>query len=219
MSLSVGPWFAAACGAVIISIFRAHNRKRAIVSLLILIVLFGMPIYTSFKNYVSVDRGVAHASGDGLQEDSAYRNQLLPLYIPVVEERATWGWGRNDFPVLDGMASIDNAYLLVALLYGVYAMGMMVALFVWPPIRLGIFSSSLSRSDPRALAAFTMIGIYVLNVVVDGTGSGTGTPWRLLFIIAGWSAALLNGRTAEIVVIDAVRSRPRTQFGFQRVMV
>jgi hypothetical protein len=219
MSLSVGPWLGAACGALIISVCRAHNRRRAVVSLILLIAFFGAPIYTEFKAYVSVDPAVARESGDRLQEDSAYRNKLLPLYIPVVEERATWGWGRNDFPVLDGMGSIDNAYLFTALTFGVYALALRVALYVWPPILLGLFGLPFSRNDLRALAAFSIIGIFVLNVVVDGTASGGGTPWRLLFIIAGWSAALLTGTAAEVVEIKAARSSPRAQFGFRRVMV
>ena len=218
MSLSVGPWVAAACGAVIISVCRAHNRKRAIVSLALLIALFVGPIHTAFMNYISVDPLVAQAAGDQLRQDSAYRGLLIPLYLPVVEERPTWGWGISGFPVIDGMSSIDNGYLFVALTWGVYALVLLVALFVWPPIRLAIFSLPLSRNDPRALAAFSMIGIYVLNAVMEGTASGGGTPWRLLIIIAGWSAAVLKATTPEIAV-DSVWSRPRTQFGFRRVMV
>ncbi len=223
MSLSVGPWVGAACGAVIVSICRSHNRKRTIVSLILLMALIGPPTYRAFKAYVSVDR----LAGHGLQEDAAYRNEMIPLYIPIVEERATWGWGRaggaegggGGFPKLNGMWSIDNAYLLTALTFGVYALGVMVALFVWPPIRLAIFSFPFSRSDPRALAAFSMIGIFALNVVTDATASGGGAPWLLFFIIAGWSSALLSASATETVGIDAVKSWPQTQLGFRRVMV
>jgi hypothetical protein len=219
MALSVGPWLGAACAAVMIAIFRAHDRTRATILLVILIALFGMPIYISFTDYVSVDPGAARAAGDRLQEDSAYRHKLMPLYIPVVEERPTWGWGRNEFPMLDGMGSIDNAYLFTALTFGVYALALQVALLVWPPILLGIFSLQRPRNDPRALAAISMIGIYILNVVVDGTASGGGTPWRMMFLIAGWSAALLTGTAAEVVELIPARSWPQTQLGFRKVMV
>jgi hypothetical protein len=221
MSLSVGPWFAAACGTVVISICRAHNRKRAIVSVALVIALFGGPIYTAFMNYVSVDPLKAYASGDRLQQDSAYRNMLLPLYIPVVEERPTWGWGRNGWPVLHKMWSIDNAYLFTALTFGLYAMWLQVVLFVWPPIRLLVFSLPFRRNEPRALAAFTMIGIYVMNVVIDGTAAGGGAPWSFLLIVAGWSTALLNSVPSEVTEIETVSFIPRTQrtqLGFRRVM-
>ena len=63
MSLSVGPWIGAACGAVVVSVFRAHNRTRAVVSLVLLIAFVGAPIYGKFNAYVSVDPAVAHEIG------------------------------------------------------------------------------------------------------------------------------------------------------------
>ena len=224
MSLSFGPWLGAACGAVVVSVFRAHNRKRAVVSLVLLIAVVGPPMYGKFKTYVSVSFEVAHKSGDQLQEDAAYRNKLISVYTPLVEERPTWGWGRNGIPALEGMKSIDNDYLLVALVFGLYALYLRVALFVWPAIRLGIFSLPLSHTDPRALAAFCIVGIFVINVVVARTVSAGGASLLFIYIMAGWSSALLNATpeiatTPNIARIDAGRSSPRTQFGFRRVMV
>ena len=220
MALSVGPLLGAACGAVIVSVFRAKNRKRATVSLILLISLAGPPAYRAFNDYISVDPAMARASGDGLQEDSAYRRMLIPLYMPIVEMRPTWGWGRSGFPVLETMYSIDNAYLFTALTFGVYATILLVLLMVWPVIKLTVFSLPLNPKDPRALAAFTMIGLYVLNAVMDCTGSGGGTPEVLLFIITGWSAGLLSSTAPEVATVDeAVTSWPRTQLGFRRVMV
>ena len=219
MSLSRGPWLAAASGAVVVSICRAHNRKRALFFLILSIALVVGPIYSKFKTYVSVD---PMAAADVLQEDAAYRNKLIPVYMPVVEERPTWGWGISGFPVVDGMWSIDNGYLFMALTWGVYALAIMVALFVWPPIRLAMFSFPLSRSDPRALAAFSMIGIYVLNAIMECTAAGGGAPWSLLIMVTGWTATLLKAAAPEVAVQE-VRSSPRTQSraqsGLRRVMV
>ena len=195
MSLSLGPWIGAACGAVVVSVFRAHNRTRAVVSLVLLIAFVGAPIYGKFNAYVSVDPSVAHKSGDAIQEDAAYRAKLIPLYTPLVEERPTWGWGRNGIPQLEGMASIDNDYLLEALTFGLYALFLRLAIFVWPAIRLGIFSLPLSRTDPRALAAFCIIGICVINVVVARTVSAGGATLLFMFIMAGWSSALLDAHS------------------------
>jgi hypothetical protein len=216
MALSVGPWVAAACGTLVISLCRVRNRRRAIFSLLFLLALFGKPIHTAFMHYVSVDPNVAHASGDGLQEDSAYRNMLIPIYTPVVEERPVWGWGRSGFPVINNMWSIDNAYLYTALTFGLYALFFQVALFLWPPIRLIIFSLPFRRDDPKALASFSMIGIYVLNVVMGGTAAGGGAPWTLFLIVAGWSAVLL---ARPIALREAAKSWRQTEFGIRRVMV
>ena len=89
----------------------------------------------------------------------------------------------------------------------------------------GIFSLPLPRTDSRALAAFCIIGICVINVVIARTVSAGGAPLLFMYIIAGWSSALLDAKTPEIATtpdiarIDAGRSSPRTQFGFRRVMV
>ena len=209
MALSVSPLLAAACAAVVISVFRAKNRKRALVSLILLSALVSPSAYRSFDAYVSVDPVALEASGGGLQEDSAYRRMLIPLYVPIVEERPTWGWGRSGFPVFGNMYSIDNAFLFTALTFGVYAMVLLVLLTVWPVVRLTIFSLTLHPNDPTALAAFSMIGMFVINAVMDCTGSGGGILAVLLFIIAGWSAALLSEAPQEVA--EAVL--------FRRVMV
>jgi hypothetical protein len=224
MSLSLGPWIGAACGAVVVSVFRAHNRTRAVMVLVLLIAFVGAPIYGKFNAYVSVDPSVAQKSGDSIQVDAAYRSKLIPLYTPLVEERPNWGWGRNGIPQLEGMPSIDNDYLLEALTFGLYALFLRVAIFVWPAIRLGIFSLPLSRTDSRALAAFCIIGICVINVVIARTVSSGGVTLLFMFIIAGWSSALLDATseiatTPDIARIDAGRSSARTQAGFRRVMV
>jgi hypothetical protein len=216
MSLSRGPWLAAACGAVVVAVCRAQNRKRAILWLVLVTIVIGGPIYTRFNAYVSVD---PMAARDVLQEDAAYRNKLIPAYIPVIEERATWGWGVGGFPVVEGMWSVDNGYLFMALTWGVYALAIMVALFVWPPIRLAMFSLPLRRNDPRALAAFSMISIFVMYAVMDFTASGGGAPWTILIIVTGWTATLLKAAAPELAV-EEVWSSPRTQLeGFRRVMV
>ena len=145
MSLSLGPWIGAACGAVIVSVFRARNRTRAVVSLALFIAFVGAPIYAKFNAYVSVDPSVAHKSGD-LYGNAAYRIQL---YRSLLRYRSApnWGWGRNGIPALNGIGmnrvSIDNDYLLEALTFGMYALFLRVAIFVWPAIRSGIFSLPL----------------------------------------------------------------------------
>ena len=218
MSISVGPLLSAACGAAIVSVCRAQNRKRALMLLVIFIGLASQTVYPAFSDFVSVDPAVARLSGAQWQEDAAYRNKLLPVYLPVVEERPSWGWGRGGVPKLEGMWSIDNGYLATALTSGVYALAVKVALYLSLPILLGIFSFPLSRKDPRALAAFTLMGIFVLNAVMDCTASGGGILERLFFIFAAWSAALLYSKAPEMA-IEPVWSLPKTQVGFRRVMV
>ena len=225
MSLSVSPFLSAAFGTLAVSVLRARNRKRAFIALGLVVAVLGPPAYIRFKNYVSVDPMEAMAQGNGLQMDSSYRNLLIQVYTPVVEERPTWGWGRNDFPIVRGMVSIDNAFLFTALTFGISAMVLQITLFLWPPIRMTLFSLPLKRNDPKALAVFTMVGMYVLNFVIDGTGAAGGATWTMFLLAAGWGSALVSSAApatataSEIVELEADRSVPRTEIGIRRVMV
>jgi hypothetical protein len=220
MSLSVGPWLGAACGSVIASVCRARRRARAFGTLLLVAAVAAGPIHSAFNAFISVDPGNGTTSTEQVQHDSVYRSNLMTVYIPIVEERPTWGWGRNNIPVVNGMKSIDNAYLITALLWGVYALALQVALFVWPPIRLAMFSFPLHRGDPRALAAFSLIGMFVLITVTAGTvGMGGGALQYLVPMLTGWSAALINSTAAEVAVTDTIQALPRARFTFQRIMV
>jgi hypothetical protein len=219
MTISVGPWLGAAGGAVAVAVCRARNRKRALALVIFAIVVVGPPVHAAFKAYISVDRNVAVANGDRLQEDSAYRNKLLAVYIPVVDERPTWGYGRKGFPVMEGMGSIDNNYLLIALTFGLYALGLLLAILVWSPIRLCAFGLMLPGRDPAALAAFTLMGIYVLIAISMGTvAMDGGQAGRFFFLVNGWSAGLLKSGATEKARAESTAPRPHTQFAFRRVM-
>jgi hypothetical protein len=218
MTLSVGPWVGAAGGAVAISICRARNRRRALTMLILTIALAGWPIYSAVKAYVSVDRMVAVAAGDRLQEDSAYRGKLLPLYIPLVEERPTWGWGQKGFPVLHGMYSIDNDYLLTALSFGVYALALLVVILASTPIRLGAFALRLPRAEPATMTAYTLIAVYAIIALSIATVWMGMQLETLLFLMTGWSDRLVSKHVPDKVTDGALASDLRGQIVFRRVM-
>jgi len=218
MTISVGPWLGAAVGAIAVWLCRARNRMQAILLLTLAVVLVGPPMYSSFENYVSVDPTVARFSGDRLQEDSAYRHKLLPAYIPVIEERMAWGWGRNEFPVIDGMASIDNGYLLVALTFGSYALLLQMALLIVPTLQLALRSLPFNREDTEATTAFTLIGIYTLLGLTLGTVWLGAAAGRFIFIINAWSSAWL--KDCEIPAVSESRAPLEipNQCRFRRIM-
>jgi O-antigen ligase len=140
----------------------------------------------------------------------------------IAEERPEWGWGASDdgqalYPIVDGMQSIDNHYLLIALTYGMYALAAMVLILLWIPVRLFAFVLRHSRDEPMTALAVTMIGIFVIFIVSISTSWLGAQTQPLLFLSAGWSEALLlvpllkNAR-----VPSPVR---RVSYRFERVMV
>jgi hypothetical protein len=209
MTISVGPWIGAAGGALAVSIFRARNRKAVVAAVVIVLGFMAAPLYSSVSAYLSVD---PLAAGDRLQEDAAYRRKLMPLYIPIVEERPTWGWGRNAFPVLEGMPSVDNGYLFMALTFGLYALGAFVLALAGMPLRLCKFGVRRPYDDPAALLAFSLIGIYVVIALSIATVWLGGQTETTFFLITAWSDRLMSTH------MPAMPATAADGFAFRRVM-
>jgi O-antigen ligase len=163
-----------------------------------------------------VSREAARAAGDQVQEDAAYRNELLELYVPVVEERPTWGWGY--FPVMNGMASIDNGYLLTALTSGLYALGLWVAILLWTPIRLCGLGLKRPRGDLVALAAFGLTALYALFAIcnMEGALMSNTQITHFFFLVTGWSVGLLQSNAGDKIAAEAAPES--AQIRFRRVM-
>ena len=109
------------------------------------------------------------------------------------------------------MTSVDNQYLLVALNSGLYALLAMVLILLWGagshlPLR-GLLRSS---EDPKRSLAFTLTGIFILCAVSIATVYLGAQTQPLLFVIAGWSEALLVGPSLMV---------SRAPYRIQRVMV
>ena len=122
---------------------------------------------------------------------------------------------------MNGMRSIDNGYLWTALTFGLYALGLWLAMLVWSPIRLCAFGLRLPRGDPAALAAFSLMGIYIIVAIenLEGAVPSGAQVATLFFLVTGWSAALLKSEAGKVAEVEAEAPQLRPQFVFRRVMV
>lgn len=220
MSISYGDWIGAAIAKVTTSVCHAKNRKFAVTLLLFLLVTVATPIYSAWKAYTSVDWLATEFSGDKDRSDAAYRSELLKVYIPVVEERPAWGWG-FDFPIQEGMASIDNGYLYTALMFGVYALAAWTAVLLWTPFRLCVLGVRLPRDHPAASTAFSLVALYIAIAFCNTEGAipSNATLFGLFFFLTGWSASLLQHGAVESAKVDVADLGPVPQFSFERVML
>jgi hypothetical protein len=219
MTISRGPWLAASIAALIIVVIRARYRTYVAALAIFVIFMAGFPIYNGLENYLSVSRS---GTIDPEEESAAYRREMINKYIVVAEERPSFGWGQNRsgqglYPIIDGMVSIDNQYLLVALDFGFYALAAMVLILLWVPIRLCRFGLTHSGVEPAASLAVTLFGIFILCAISMSTVYLGAQTEPLLFLIVGWSEALLARR---LPVTARVPARvPEVRYGFERVMV
>jgi len=214
MTMSRGPWLGAGVGALVVFLGRARNRTKALVVTALVILLVGIPSVQFAKSYVWVERNQASSV---MEESAAYRHELLQRYIAIVEESPVWGWGRNNFPTVNGMKSIDNQYLLLALTYGEYALALFAAIIVCTMARLVGFCRTHQGSAFPGSIALTLLGCFVTIAVTITTVALLWQAVQLLFLTTGWSEAVALGRTQEQPL--EVVEKPSSPLLFKRVMV
>jgi len=219
MTISRGPWIGAIVAAVIMMLVRV--RQRTYVTLLVMFAAFivAVPLYSALDSYVSVNRFDGYNEA---QESAAYREEMLKQYVVVAEERPSWGWGQDDtghglYPLIEGMDSIDNHYLLLALQSGMYALASIVVIFLWIPARLLGFGLQHPRDDPTTSLAVTLMGLFILFGISIFTAWLGAQTQPLFFIIVGWSEALLA--TPLLMMAKTPAPVRRVSDGFERVMV
>ena len=217
MTLVRGPWLGGLVGVAIATVGRAKNHKRAMLILAAGLVVVGVPAATWFYAYASVGRAAAKTDS---QETAAYRKELIDKYVDVAMERKALGWGRNTWPKIQGMPSIDNYYLLLALMHGLIADGFLVTIFLSLIFRLIRFEMTGPPSpNRRNTLGFTLAAIHIGIAVTIATVYMGLTVTPLFALLTGWSEGyLLSDRRLATASgpLGAVQAAPR--FAFQRVV-
>jgi hypothetical protein len=219
ISMAKGSWVAAIIGTLLIVVGRARNRTLAVSIVVAAIVFVIIPAAVLFINWASVGR--ANAQSDN-QETAAYRYELVVEYMDIAAQRADWGWGLNKWPEVLGMPSIDNHYLLIFLMHGRWAFYLFLIVLIGTPIRLVAYAL---RAPPAPLRGgslpFTLASIYLIYLINLGTVFMGMQSATLLFILTGWSEAIILFKKVDTLV-DGGGAAPETgnqrKGGFRRVL-
>ncbi|MBX7219101.1 MAG: O-antigen ligase domain-containing protein [Blastocatellia bacterium] len=215
MTMCRGPWIGGVLGLGAMWIGRSKNRKRSVLLLLAGVLLIGVPLGISLWNYASVGRANAQSES---QETAAYRKELIDKYVDIAVERSTWGWGRNTWPKVPGMPSIDNYFLLLALMHGLVALGFLLAIFLVMIGRLFRFEMSHPPAvPPGSSPGFLFIGVYVAIFASIATVFLGGQTIPLLFLMTGWAEGyLVTGKPG--MAGTGAQSEPDLKPRFRRVL-
>ncbi len=215
MTFARGPWIGGVLAAVVTAIGRAKDRKKALLVVLGLLLFVGGPAMFYLLSYASVSRQEAKTVS---QESAAYRKELMDRYVEIALEKSILGWGRNTWPKILGMPSIDNYYLLLALMHGVVAVGFLVSIILVMSVRLFLHSM---RQPPPVLRGstlgFTLLGIYLAIGFSIATVFMGDQVIPMFYLITGWSEGyLLSGRESAGSAPAAVASSK--PFSFRRIL-
>ncbi len=219
MTMVRGPWVGGIIGAAFTWIGRSKNRKGALAVFLGSMVVVGVPVGISAYRYASVGRANAKSAS---QETAAYRKELLDQYISIAAERAMWGWGTSGWPKVPGMPSIDNYYLLLALMHGVVSMVFLLFTLLYMTVRLIV--RGMTRPPPvapGASLAFTLAGIHVAIMITIATVFMGGQVVAIWALMTGWSEGYLLADGSSSGAPTVVKKKATTRVGayaFQRVV-
>ena len=159
MTLARGPQIGAVLATVMAAIGAGRNpvRRATIIGLIALAI--GIPVSIQSYEYAAVGRDHAKTAS---QESAAYRKTLLDKYVDIAEEHAPLGWGRNGWPKVPGMPSIDNYYLLLALMHGIPVCFLFISIEVSMMVRLMRDGFAKARRvKPGMSLSFTLGGLYL----------------------------------------------------------
>ena len=214
MTMCRGPWMGGGVAALVIGVGRSRNRKLAIRIALAGLLLIGVPAAVSFYSYISVGR--AHATSVS-QETAAYRKELMDKYTDIAMEHSVLGWGRNTWPKVAGMESIDNYYLQLTLMHGVTATSLLLAIIVTMMVRLGRRGARSGYRTDEANLAFTLLSCYAAIAFSIATVYMGNQLLPLFAVLTGWSEGFLTAPARQTVKAGAATA-PLMPLRFQRVV-
>ena len=208
LTLVRGPWLGALTAVGFIFVCRSKNRGAYLTIAIALLIVVGIPSSISFFNYISVGRENALTVA---QESAAYRYELIVKYAEIANERLYWGWGRNQWPEVPGMPSIDNNFLLLALNHGIICMILFNIAQLWLMLHLVRLGVKRRMGDPTATLAFSLAGILLAMIVSLATVGLLSSIVQLFFMVLGWCDGLVKTKGVPV-------PKPVMVFRYQRTM-
>lgn len=217
MTMVRGPWIGGFLAVAMVAIGKQKNRWMAVGIILATLVVVGTPVGVMFYQYVSVGRAGAQSVA---QESAAYRKELIDKYVDIVIQKSVFGWGRNYWPKVDGMTSIDNFYLLLSLMHGLLALSFFLGIFIWFMWRLFWRGMHEPPSDPPGSSlCFTLLGIYWSVLFSIATVFMGQQLIPVFFLLTGWAEGyLLGGKDVVRDAPQAAAERPNSPYNFRRVL-
>jgi hypothetical protein len=200
-TLARGPWIGGFAGGLILLIGRAKKRNMMLTIVMVVVAIVLPPAYIGFTSYMDVKPGMVMTMS---QETAIYRKVLMEKYTDIAVEHLAMGWGRNTWPKVPGMPSIDNYFLLLTLMHGLIATGLFLALFLWSGLRL--LCMGMKELIGTNSLSFTFAGIQIAILVSLVTVYLGEQAIPVTFLVLGWAEAHLQQpfRTDEAVPVKKI---------------
>jgi hypothetical protein len=212
LTQSRGPMLAVGIGYLMVQIPRFKNKKAAMVVAGILIAGACAGAYSYFSHYTNItDSGAILNEQQG---SALYRRQMLERYQPIVQRGGWLGQGLLSHPIVPGMFSIDNEYLLVHLAYGHAGYILFLLVGAETMRRLIANSWNLKAREDQGLAIALLGAMLVFWLSISTVYVGEQLP-QIAFLVIGWSGSI---GASSAVSASAPEDAKRAKYVFRRIL-
>ncbi|HEY0797141.1 MAG TPA: O-antigen ligase family protein [Acidisarcina sp.] len=196
---SRGPWIGCGLGLIIAWVGFSRDRKRSATIAGVLLAITISTGYVVLNRYTDYETKSVDELKDMTQDqqNAVYRRELLTTYKPVIKKGGIWGWG---YPLPPGeelgldvfalrQPSIDNEYLLMAVVQGYAGATILILLFVTTMLALVKHCLAFRRRVDITFA-YVMLGIMVATAFSLTTVFLSPPMMQVLFLLIGWAQSL-----------------------------
>jgi hypothetical protein len=211
LTQSRGPLLAVGFCYLILQIPRFKNKKAAMAVAGILIAVAAVGAYRYFAHYTNVsDPGAVVSEQQG---SALYRRQMIERYQPIVRQGGWLGSGLLSHPIVPGMFSVDNEYLLVHLAYGHsgYILFLLIAAETFR--RLILHAWRLKGQEDQGFAIVLLGAMAVFWISIATVYMGEQIP-QAAFLLIGWSGSIQPGSTGPAAAPEGAAG---SKFSFKRI--
>jgi len=209
LTQSRGPMLAVGIAYIILQIPRFRNKKTASVVAALLIAVLATAAFRYYSHYASISSPGAIINEQ--QGSALYRLQMNELYKPIVQQGGWLGWSLLSRPVLPGMFSIDNEYLLVHLAYGHFGYILFILLALETFRRLAVLLWTTKAQEDHAFVVSLIAAMAVFWISIATVYMGEQLP-QITFLFLGWCQSIVPMATQK--PIDTIRPI----FTFKRIL-
>jgi hypothetical protein len=207
-----------ACAVVcylLLQIPRFRNLKTGALLIGVILVVGSAGVYAKFQQYTNVAEDQVT---DEAQSSAIYRKQLLEQYQPVLQAGGFLGYGALSHPVVMGLGSVDNNYLLTQLNQGTFGLYTFYLIALDSVFGLAMCASRFKNKESLFLI-FSLMGALIGTFVALYTVyMGEQLP-QVLFLLLGWASSLQDTSVfAQRAGATAMNDGPEPKFRFRRVV-
>ena len=207
---SRGPLLAMSAAWLVLQLSKFKKRKFALMAV---ILILGSGLYWGYVHYLkytSIATSVEIA--DEMQGSAFYRRNMNERYAPIADAGGWLGWSQLSHPIIQGMASVDNEYLLVHISYGWLGLSIFL-LIAFETNRRLIAQIWKRQSEENQVFAVSMLSaMAVFWLAIYTVYMGEQLP-QFAFLLIGWSRSL---QPYEGYSTEPLPAMPR-KFSFRRV--